>query len=403
MGRAILRAARVEGRRIRGLTQIPSVDSSWRIGHIFGVPVEIHVSWLFIFALIVWSLGADYFPMHHPGVSGPGNWIGAVAAALLFFASILAHEVAHSIVARTQGIPVERITLFALGGVSALGREASRPRSELLVALVGPTLSVVIGALLWMLWRTFLVDDMALGAIVFYLAYGNLALGVFNLLPAFPLDGGRALRALLWATRSSLDRATLRALTVTRLVCIGLVGVGLWQVVVAEETSGLWLTLVAWVIWGAADQERARILIELALRGRNIAPLVRFELLTLDAEDTLARAAERIAVAPPQPLYPVLDGDDLVGLVTPEMFRATPAGPWGVTKMHWFARRGPTLPIVALETDALDALSKLDELKVDALPVGEPGAGVIGLLERGSVARWIEFSPLAGRTTGTGV
>lgn len=368
------------------------MDSSWRLGRIIGIPIEIHVSWLFIFALIVWSLGADYFPMHHPGLGGAGNWVAAVGAALLFFASVLAHELAHSLVALTQGIPVERITLFALGGLSALKRDATRPRDELVVALVGPLLSLVLGAALWATWSTLLRDDMTLGAIVFYLAYGNLALGAFNLIPVYPLDGGRALRALLWAIRSGFERATLRAIAVARVATVGLVLIGVWQVVTSQATGGLWLILIAWMLWGAGDQERARILVESALRGRNIAPLVRFEFLTLDAEDTLARAAGRIVAAPPQPLYPVVADDALVGVVTPAMFNAVPQDLWAATKLHWMVRRAPAVPTIALETEALAALSTLDELRVDALPVGEPGVGIIGLLERSSVVRWVEVS-----------
>ncbi|MBI2773950.1 MAG: site-2 protease family protein, partial [Chloroflexi bacterium] len=229
----------------------------------------------------------------------------------------------------------------------------------------------------------------------FYLAYGNLALGAFNLIPAFPLDGGRALRALLWAMRPGFERATLRAIAVARVATVGLVLAGLWQVVSSQATGGLWLILIAWILWGAGDQERVRITVESALRGRNIAPLVRFDFLTLDAEDTLDRAAERIVAAPPQPLYPVVADDAAVGTVTPAMFNAVPLGLWAATKLHWLVRRAPAVPTIGLETQALAALAKLDELRMDALPVSEPGVGVIGLLERSSVARWIEVTASA--------
>jgi Zn-dependent protease len=368
------------------------MDGSWRIGRAFGIPIEIHVSWLFIFALIVWSLGADYFPMHHPGLGGAANWAAGVAAALLFFASIVAHEVAHSLVAQAHGIPVERITLFALGGLSALKRDADRPRAELLVALVGPALSLALGTVLWAIWTTLLRDDMTLGAIVFYVAYGNLALGAFNLIPAFPLDGGRALRAVLWSIRPGFESATLRSIAVARVMTVALVLIGLWQVVSAQATGGLWLILIAWMLWGAGDQERTRIAIESALRGRSIAPLVRFEFVTLDAEETLARAAERIVSAPAQPIYPVTWDDTLVGMITPATLNAVNADLWAVTRLHWLVRRAPEVQAIAIDTEAQAALSTLDTLGLDALPVSEPGVGVIGLLERSAVARLIEVS-----------
>lgn len=366
------------------------MDSTWRVGRLFGIPVGIHVSWLFIFALIVWSLGADYFPMHRPGLGGAGNWAAAVVAALLFSASILAHELAHSLVARAHGIPVERITLFALGGLSVLKREASRPRSELLVAVAGPLLSIAFGVLLGAMWWNALREDTSLGAVVLYLAYGNLALGAFNLLPALPLDGGRALRALLWAICRDTERATLRALAVARVVTVGLVLVGLLQVMTSDGAGGLWLVLIAWMLWSSGEEERRRIAVESVLRGRNVAPLVRFEILSLDAEDTLGLAAERIVAAPPQSLYPVLAGDELMGSVTPAMFNAVAPGLWATTRTRWLARRAPAIPAISPDTEALVGLAILDRLGVEAILVRETGSGVVGLLERGAIARWIE-------------
>ncbi len=368
------------------------MDGSLRVGRIFRIPIEVHASWLFIFALIVWSLAADYFPMHHPGLGGATDLVAAVATALLFFASIVAHELAHSLVARAGGIPVERITLFALGGVSALEREAGRPRAELVVALIGPLASLLIGAALWWVSAPLTEASMTAGAVALYLAYGNVALGVFNLVPAFPLDGGRALRAVLWALGPSFERATLRATNVSHVAAVVLVLFGTWQAMGGAGAGGLWLVLVGWSIWTAADQEGHRAELELALRHRSIAPLVRFEFIALDAEQTLAEAAERIMAGPAQAVYPVLAEGRLLGLVTPAMFRAMPQTVWRTTRMHWLARRAPSVPSVSLDADALRALSTLDALHVDALPVEDESAGLIGLLERGAIARWVDFA-----------
>lgn len=365
------------------------MEGSWRLGRIFAIPIEIHPSWLFIFALIVWSLAADYFPMHHPGLGGLPDLVAALATALLFFASILAHELGHSLVARASGIPVERITLFALGGVSALKREATRPRTELLVSVVGPLTSLLIGAALWWTSQAIAVASMTLSAVAFYLAYGNLALGVFNLIPAFPLDGGRVLRAMLWAVGRSFERATLQAARIGRISAVGLVLFGLWEVLGAQGASGIWLILVGWFVWTAAGQEAGRAALELGLRGRSIAPLVRFDVLKLDADETLAAAAERILAAPAQALYPVLAGDTLIGSVTPAMFNDLPVGAWTTTKVNWLARRAPQLPAIPLEADSLAALATLESLHVDALPVDDKSMGMVGILERSAIAEWV--------------
>ena len=374
------------------------MNGSLRIGRVFQIPLEIHASWLFVFGLIVWSLAADYFPMHHPALAGGPDWIAAAATALLFFASIVAHELAHSLVARANGIPVERITLFALGGVSALKRDAARPRTEFLVAVVGPLASMLIGTVLWWVSAPLEATSMMLGATATYLAYGNLALGAFNLIPAFPLDGGRALRAVLWALDRGFERATINAARVGRIAAIGLDLVGFWNVLSGQGSTGLWLILVGWFVWVAADDELQRATVELSLHHRNIAPLVRFEFITLDAEDSLATASERILAAPPQALYPVLAESSLIGVVTPAVLNAVPEGLWRTTKMNWLARRAPKIPSLRLEEDALKALEALDTLHVDALPVEDESVGLIGILERAAIARWVDFA--TGRAAG---
>jgi len=203
--------------------------NSWSIARIFGIPLEIHYSWLFIFAIIVWSLAADYFPMHHPGVGGGANWVAAVITAVVFFVSVVVHEIAHSLVARSQGIEVDRISLFALGGVSGLKSEATRPRAEFLIAIIGPFVSLVFAAAFWLAWRAAGSADMTIAGVLFYLAYGNLALAVFNLIPGFPLDGGRVLRAIIWRLTGDFARATRIAMRAGRMVGAGLAVVGTYQ------------------------------------------------------------------------------------------------------------------------------------------------------------------------------
>ena len=365
------------------------MQSSLRIGRVLGIPVDVHASWLFIFGLIVWSLAADYFPMHHPGLAGTTDWIAAVATALLFFGSVVAHELAHSLVARARGVPVERITLFALGGVSAIERDLATPRLELLVASSGPLASLALAAVFWLVSRAVAIDNMMLSAVSFYLAYGNLALGLFNLVPGFPLDGGRVLRALLWALWRDLGRATIAAARVGQAAAVALVLLGVWQAAGAQGANGLWLMLVGWFLWTAAEAEGARALVESRLRGRSIVPLVRFDFITLDAEQTIGQAVARILAAPPQPLYPVLADGAPIGMITPAYINATARELWASTKVHWLARRMRPIPSVSLDTDALDALAELDAHQLEGLPVRDGNSGVIALLERSAILQWI--------------
>ena len=356
------------------------------MGRIFGIPFEIHYSWLFMFAIIVWSLAANYFPMHHPGVTGSANWVAAIITALAFFASVVVHEVAHSLVARAHGIEVDRIRLFALGGVSGLKSEATRPRAEFLVAVVGPLASLILAGVFWLVWRAAGSADLTITGVLFYLAYGNLALGLFNLIPGFPLDGGRVLRAIVWRLTGDFARATRIAMRAGRLVGAGLAGLGIYQVLFSAPANGFWLIVIGWYLWGAATEQPNVALIEPRLRGQLIRPLVRYDILFLAAADSVAKAAARIAGAPPQPLYPVIADGALIGAITPLDIARLPRDQ-GSLSVNWLARRGRALPVLPLDAQAADALWQLDALGVDALAVEDDTGSVVGLFERTAIRR----------------
>ncbi len=359
-------------------------NNSWSVGRIFGIPFEIHYSWLFIFAIIVWSLAADYFPMHHPGVTGGANWVAAVITALAFFASVVVHEVVHSLVARAHGIEVERISLFALGGVSGLKSEATRPRAEFLIAIVGPLVSLVLAAAFWLAWRAAGAGDMTIAGVLFYLAYGNLALAAFNLIPGFPLDGGRVLRAIIWRLTGDLNRATRIALRAGRMVGAGLAGVGIYQVLFSAPANGFWLIVIGWYLWGAATEPATPPRTESLLGDQLIRPLVRYDILLLDAADTVAKAADRMAARPLQPLYPVMANGALIGALTPLDLARVPREQWALS-VNWLARRGRALTVLPLDARAADALVQLDALGVDALAVEDESGSVVGLFERAAI------------------
>src|SRR6266496_257782 len=186
------------------------VKSSFRIGRVAGIAIGIHYTWLFAFLLITWSLAVGYFPAVVVGVSAGTHWLLGAIAALLLFGSVLLHELSHSLVARGRGLKVDSITLFIFGGVSNLSTEATSPGDEFLVAMVGPLSSFVLAGVFWLLGQS-LSPSSPIGAVLGYLAFVNLLLGGFNLVPGFPLDGGRVLRSLVWAATGNMRRATLVA------------------------------------------------------------------------------------------------------------------------------------------------------------------------------------------------
>src|SRR4051812_46036965 len=192
--------------------------------------------------MITWSLAAGYFPSEYPGWPRPTYWIVGGAAALLLFISVLLHELCHSIVAQARGLTVKSITLFIFGGVSNIAHESEDPQDEFLIAVVGPISSLVLAGLFWLGTQLVPNDTSPLDAVLHYLAVVNLMLAVFNILPGFPLDGGRVLRAILWGATKSMVRGTVIASVVGQIVAFLFIGYGIWQVFIEGNfTSGLWI------------------------------------------------------------------------------------------------------------------------------------------------------------------
>jgi Zn-dependent protease len=241
-----------------------------KIGKIFGIDIIIHVSWIFVFALVAWMLGSDIGPLQHLQVT-PESRVGlGILAAILFFASVLIHELAHSVVARSRGIPVSSITLFIFGGVSSLETEPKTPGAEGWVAFVGPLASLVL-ALLFSVIAQALGAGIPFGAIAQYLAFANAALAVFNLLPALPLDGGRVFHSIVWRKTHDRLRATRIAALVGRIIAGAIIAVGIAESLYIGFGYGLWLIFIGWFILQAGSGELAQAEALESLQGMNAA------------------------------------------------------------------------------------------------------------------------------------
>ena len=229
---------------------------------LFGIPIHLDPGWFVVVALMSWSLSSSYFPSSYPGFSHLVYWGMGTAAALLLFACILLHELGHSLVAKSHGIPVACVTLFLFGGVAHITESPKRPSVELQVALAGPLVSVLIAAVcLWGSAHMPLATPLHLvvAAIIRYLGVINIGLALFNLLPGFPLDGGRVLRATLWAWTGSLRRATRAASIIGILFGFGLIALGLWALSTGKWMGGLWYLFLGWFLRNAALQSYRRV------------------------------------------------------------------------------------------------------------------------------------------------
>src|SRR5215216_7084 len=230
------------------------MGGSFRLLRLFGIAVYIHWSWLIIALLSTWSLATDYPPDTYPGWTAQQRWLAGAITSLLFFGSVLAHELSHSVVARRRGVPVRNITLFIFGGVSALDGEPRGARDEFWIAIVGPLTSFAAGALFAAIWLVARAQDVTgVAAVAGYLAYINVAVGIFNLLPGFPLDGGRVLRSLVWGANRDMLAATRVAANAGRLVAALLIGLGILSLFGQGGFGGVWFIFIGWFLWNAAE------------------------------------------------------------------------------------------------------------------------------------------------------
>lgn len=253
------------------------MGASLRLGRIAGIEIAVNWSLIVVFGLITWSLAATILPQAIPGYTSTAYWTASLVAGVLFYVSLLAHELGHALVARRLGVRVENITLWLFGGVTRLTGEAATPSAELRIAVVGPAISLAVGGLFILL--AFLLGatgvDPLVAGIFAWLAGINVLLALFNLIPAFPLDGGRVLRAFLWGLRQDHARATRNAALLGRVFGYLLIAIGILEFVFTRQVlSGLWLVFLGWFMLGAAEAEEGRAILNRALTGVRVADVM---------------------------------------------------------------------------------------------------------------------------------
>jgi len=366
---------------------VPSV----RIGRIFGIPIEINLSWLIIFGLVAFSLGASYFPSLPQAQAAPA-WasylVGAVTA-LLFFASIVAHELCHSVVAKLEGGHVDRITLFIFGGVAQIDEEPRSPGKEFLMAAAGPAASLVLSVvsfigfvaaagsgLPWWVW-----------APLEYLAAINLAVAVFNLLPGFPLDGGRVLRSVLWAMTGDLLKATRWAARAGQFIGWAMVA---WAVlgVLRGDTGLIWFGLVGWFIASLAGSAYRQQVVTSALQGVPVESIMTPAAEHLDGSLTLDQAATDAFLGGRHSRYPVMVDGAIIGLVTLPDLKAVSIAEWPFVRIEDIARRQLDALVVPHDADVMTLIPRLAGDSPGALIVVKDGR-MAGIVTRSDVMHFL--------------
>ena len=284
-----------------------------RIARVFGVPVYIHFSWVVIFGLITWSLATGYFPAHYPDLPASSYWAKGLVASLLFFVSILLHEMGHAVVALRHGIGIRSITLFIFGGVAQMDKEPEDGWTEFKIAAIGPVVSLALAALFYVGASLPFLGN-AGGAVARYLALINLTLALFNLVPAFPLDGGRLLRGLLWKPVGKL-RATRIAAGAGTFFAFFLIISGVFRLLAGDGVTGVWYILIGWFVKEAAGGAYQGARLDETLRGVAVRDAMLTEVATVPAHISLADAAGDHFLRTGYGGYPVVRGDNVVGLI----------------------------------------------------------------------------------------
>ena len=374
----------------------------WQIGRVCGIPIHVHSSWLFVFFFVTWSLATGYLPDMLPGLSEPRYWAMGGVAALLLFLSVLLHELGHSLVALRYRIPIGQITLFIFGGVAQMRKEPPHPRAEFLIAIAGPLVSFLLAAicigfvaLLEVLPGGTPVQGLAaLGAL---LGMVNTQLGLFNLLPGFPLDGGRALRAGLWAWSKDFYRATSQAALVGLLFGIGFGLFGAFLLVGALSgtlsstlaSSGGWIVLLGAFLFTAARSSRKQAVIRSSLASVPVRQLMVNNIVALPPDISLEDAVNQYFLPYGYGGFPVIEDERLVGIVTVRDVQSVSNSLWAFRRVADVMQTSQDEMVVPPDATVIQALEKMMSTGAERLIVIEEGT-LLGLLTRASIGNFIE-------------
>jgi len=369
------------------MTGAPRAAGRLTIARIWGIPISVHASWLLVFALVAGSLAAGYFPAHHPEWGAPTRWMLGALTSLAFFASVLVHELGHSRVALRNGIPIRGITLFVFGGVAQIGREPGSPEAEFRIAIAGPLTSLALAALFGGVGAVGgnapLVSVPAL-----WLARINLAVALFNLLPGFPLDGGRVLRAAVWAWTGSFDRANRTAAAAGEVLALSLIGVGTFRAIGGDVAGGIWMALIGWFLHSAVVAGRAEAALRDLLGGATVSRAMTRECPSIASDLTLERLVSEEVLGAGRRCFVVAEDGKLRGLLTLHEVKGVPRDRWDRVTVGEVMQPAQALATVAPEENLLKALEQMDDANVAQLPVVDDGQW-LGMLDRERILHYV--------------
>jgi Zn-dependent protease/predicted transcriptional regulator len=364
-----------------------------KLGRIFGIEIGLHYSWFIIALLITLSLVGQFHEFNPQWGEGV-IWTTAIATSLLFFASIVAHELSHAAVARMRRLPVRAITLFALGGVAQIEKESDEAGTEFWMGIAGPVMSVLIGFLCLGLgvalgWPLATIPQTPLQAMLMWLGYINISLAIFNMVPGFPLDGGRVLRGIIWWATGDAQRATRIAARVGQLVAFGFIILGISRFFGGAGVGGLWIAFIGWFLLEASGASRAQAEVNQRLRGVNVGDLMEHDCPVVSGHDNLQTFVNEYLLRTGKRCFLVRDGQGVEGLITPHEVRETERSRWPYTTVDEVMRPLGQVHAVSPDTPVAEAMEMMAREDLNQLPVMRNGS-VEGFISRGGVLRLLQ-------------
>ncbi len=374
--------------------------SSIRLGKVFGIEIGLHYSWFLIALLIVMSLGSQFQETHKDWGTNV-IWALATLTAILFFVTLLAHEMSHALVARSRGLTTKAITLFALGGVAQIEKEPEDAKTEFLVGIVGPFSSAVIGLVLlgvaWALgWQIGASPATPLLEMLVWLGYINLTLAAFNMIPGYPLDGGRILRSILWMTSHDVVRATQMAANIGKGIALLFIALGIFRYFGGAGFGGLWIAFIGWFLLQAATASASSVAVTAGLKGVRVSDVMTSDCVMLDGNMNVEQFVENYLLRSGKRCFVVQQNGEVAGLVTSHEIKELDRARWPYTTLSDIMRPLDQLHTVTPTTPVMEALETMGRDDVNQLPVVS-GNHLDGIITRANVVQFLHTRAELGR------
>jgi Zn-dependent protease/predicted transcriptional regulator len=359
---------------------------------LLGFKVKADASWLLLVILLTWTLAASLFPLWHEGLSRTTYWLMGIVGSAGLFVSIVLHELSHSLVARREGMPIKGITLFIFGGVAEMDDEPPSARTEFLMAIAGPITSVILGLIFFGVERTANLGNwpIPVTAVFGYLGWVNLVLAAFNMVPAFPLDGGRVLRSALWHWKKNLRQATEIAAKIGAGFGLLLIILGVFTFLAGNLIAGIWWFMIGMFLRGASKMSHGQVLIRQMLQGEKVERFMQTELVGVNPSLSVEDLVEDYVYRYHHKIFPVMDGEKLVGCVTTRNIKALPRENWANNSVQRIMSDCSDRNTIAPEADAIEALRKMSKEGSSRLLVVK-GEQLVGILTLKDMSKFLSL------------